>query len=443
MSGTYQSRVFTFINKRTNRFKDTCAKGLRHIKVAVVWSGQILLYPLHLLAQTTKIFQPQLAAPPLQRSLPQPVSDINIEQALDLVAGAGYPIKIAMRDSLTVDDRSIIDENLWNTTHLDTEIEDWELTHSSRSSHQLTRPKPIIRGLSSLLIDRQLVLVSNENEILNLLTLSQQQEIRRRIGCDLAAIWDRWDTHKLSHNRSRQQLSANRQLLLDRADTTSPQVNDRNLSSSNLFERWNNWLQKIAPKSTSENSSISPISIDRIERKVAPQIVPVNYLSTPQPPKIDQFWELPQLPPIVENLSPSQEHPVRDKIVKLQPDWLKQWLNYYRDYLYIPADVNSQIVHQPAEFQLIPIEPRTVKVKSKQIHKQQSLTEENAGKMSVKSVLDLESSQDWIEADSEIIGYSTSPIAKFLAWLDRLILKIENWSIEIWNTIVNKLAKNR
>jgi hypothetical protein len=437
MSGTYQSRVFTFINKRTNRFKDTCAKGLRHIKMAVVWSGQILLYPLHLLAQTTKIFQPQLAPPPIQRSLPQPVSDINIEQALDLVAGAGYPITIAVHGSLTVDDRSIIDENLWNTTHFDTEIEDWELAYSPRSSHQFTRTKPIIRGLSSLLIDRQLVLVTTENEILDLLTLSQQQEIRRRIGCDLAATWDRWHTDKLSHSRSRKQLSANRQLLRAQEDETSPLASDRHVSSSNLFERWNNWLQKIAPKSTSTHSSI-----DRIEPKISPQLSPVNYSFTPQPPKIDRSWELPQLPPINENQSSSQEHPVRDTMLKLQPDWLKQWLNYYRDYLYIPADSNGQIVHQPTEFQLIPIEPITVKIKSKQIQKQQSLTEENAGKMSVKSVLDLESSQDWIEADSEIIGYSKSPIAKILAWLDRVILQIENWLIKIWGVITNKPAKD-
>jgi hypothetical protein len=443
MSGTYQSRVFTFINKRTNRFKDTCAQGLRHIKVAVIWSGQILLYPLHLLVQTTKIFQPQLAPPPQQRSLPQPVSDINIEQALDLVAGAGSPITIAARGSSTVKDRSIIDENLWNTTHIDTEIEDWELAYSSRSAHQFTRPKPIIRGLSSLLIDRQLVLVTTENEIMDILTLSQQQEIRRRIGFDLAVAWDRWHTHQLSHSRSRQQLSADRQLLLAQEDATVQLLNDRHLSSSNLFERWNNWLQKTASKSTSENSSIDTGTIDRIESKVAPQLPPVKYSFTPQPPKLDRFWELPQLPPIVENQSPIQEHPVRDTIAKLQPDWLKQWLNYYRDYLYIPADGNSQIVHQPTEFQLIPIEPIAVKIESKQIHKQQSRSEASAGKISVKSVLDLESSPDWIEADSEIIGYSKSPISKFLAWLDRLILQIENWMIKIWKIITSKLARNR
>ena len=95
MPENYQSRVFTFVRKRTNQLKDTCTQGLRHLKVAVVWSGQILLYPIHLLAQTTKIFQSQLPSPPQQSVLP-PVAEIEIEAALELIVEAGYPIVLAV-----------------------------------------------------------------------------------------------------------------------------------------------------------------------------------------------------------------------------------------------------------------------------------------------------------------------------------------------------------
>ena len=40
---------------------------------------------------------------------------------------------------------------------------------------------------------------------------------------------------------------------------------------------------------------------------------------------------------------------------------------------------------------------------------------------------------DWIETAAEQVGYSKSPIAKFLEWIDRFILQIENWLIKIWN----------
>jgi hypothetical protein len=49
----------------------------------------------------------------------------------------------------------------------------------------------------------------------------------------------------------------------------------------------------------------------------------------------------------------------------------------------------------------------------------------------------LEYFQDWIETDSEEIGYSKSLISKFIAWLDRLMLRFENWVVKIWNAITN------
>ena len=98
MSDPYQSRIFTFIGNQANQLKNTCAQGFRHLKVAVVWGGQILLYPFQLLAQTT-IFQPQIASPPSRSTLPQPTPDINIEQALDLIAATGYQIELAHRNT--------------------------------------------------------------------------------------------------------------------------------------------------------------------------------------------------------------------------------------------------------------------------------------------------------------------------------------------------------
>jgi hypothetical protein len=465
MSDTYQSRVFTFINSRTNRLKDTCAQGLRHLKVAVVWSGQILFYPLHLLAQTTKIFQPQLPAPPQSLALPQPVADINIEQALDLVAGAGYPITIVDRAPLTVaDDWSIIDENLWNITHSNTTIEARKITDNSHRSRQVTQSKPTIRGLSSLLIDRQLVLVTTENEILDILTISQQQEIRRRIGFDLATTWHQWHTNKLATSHSSPQLSGNHQLLLTDA-TSTPQLATENNLSSNLFDSprerlsqgWKNWLQKFNPKSPSRNPAIPPASIANIEPKSPDRLPSANYAFNPQPPSIDRFWELPQLPPIVETQPiPSQDRPVRAKISKLQPDWLKQWWNYYRDYLHIPSHNDLQIVHQPEEFQLIPLqvhqqhqqhlklrtEQNPEQIATKQARKQQHLTAQKSPNLSKQPHQNLEYHQDWIEAESEDIGYSKSPIAKILIWLDRLVLRIENWLIKTWRAITNHPAQS-
>ena len=499
MSG-YQSRVFTFISNRTNQLKDTCTKGLRHLKVAVVWSGQILLYPLQLLAQATKIFPAQLPPPPQQRSLPSPppVPDINIEQALKLIAGAGYSI-VRAPAPLTVDRWAIIDENLWNIEHshpddnwIDGRMPQREI---GDTSEQMTSRKPIIRGLSSLLIDRQLVLVTTENEILDILTSSQQHEIRRRIGTDIARIWYQWQTDKLASHS--QQLCAEQLLRFDRdlslnSSRTNEQLpritqSDRDLPSPRLFDPvgeklrqwWHDWLKNLTAKSPQTSDSVKPTLRERVEseRQLPSNRYPFNI----QPPKIEQFLELPQLPPIRESNpssiaaqpSSTQEHPIQATIAKLQPDWLKQWLNYYRDYLYIPSKNASQLVKQPAEFKLTPLgesqiistgsrseiiidapfaqrsagrETRRERVPKsielKQTLDRQNLIDLESSQLSQTIHSDLEYQPDWIEVDSELIGYNLSAIDKLLAWLDRLMLQIENWLVSIWDLITNHPARN-
>jgi hypothetical protein len=352
MSDTYQSRVFTFISKRTNRLKDSCAQGLRHLKVAVVWTGQILLYPLHLLAQTTKLFHPELPSSQQQPALPQPNPHLSIEQALDFIADAEYPIRLsgssteqlANRNALVAEDWSVIDENIWNTGYGNTAIASREIVNSPSRDRQVTSAKPIVRGMGSLLSNRSIVLVTTENEILNILDTAQQQEIRRRIGIDLAVAWHQWQHNRFDYN-------LDRELLADRSP--SPQLaigNSSSTTTGNLFQRWQTWLERLKDRSPNSQSQIDLVSIDNITPKSLAKLPTANYSFTPQPPQFDRFIELPQLPPVIEDRSIlDREHPVIDTLAKLPPDWLKKWWNYYRDYLYIPSEDNSQLVHQPQD----------------------------------------------------------------------------------------------
>ncbi len=487
MSG-YQSRVFTFISKRTNQLKDSCTRGLRHIKVAVVWSGQILLYPLQLLAQTIKIFPPQLPPPPQQRALPSPPPDpdINIEQALELVAGAGYAIVLASAP-LAVDKWEIVDENLWNIEHSHTDDNRVDGgIHQPDTFAKITSRKPIIRGLSSLLIDRQLVLVTTDNEILDILTSSQQHEIRRRIGTDIARIWHQWQTDKLAshsqHLSAGQLLLSDRDLLLDNStnqklisgdeqDLSQITQSDRvpspklfNAVGEKLRQRWNDWLKNLTAKSPENSDSAKPTLRAQVESKR--QLPSNRYPFNIQPPNIERFLELPQLPPFNESNpssiaaqpSPTQEHPIQATIAKLQPDWLKQWLNYYRDYLYIPPKNDSQLVNQPAEFKLTPLEePQIIRtgytseiiinrvpkaIELRQTPDRQNIIDVDSDRLDRTIHPDLEYQPDWIEVDSELIGYNRSTIDKLLAWLDRLMLQIENWLVSIWDLITNNPARN-
>ncbi len=457
MPEPHQSRVFTFIGNRTNQLKNTCAKGLRQLKVVVVWSSQILLYPLQLLAQT-KIFQPQIPSPPPPPVLPQPVPDINIEQALDLVEVAGHPIQIVDKAPIIVDDWSYIDDSLWNTSYGNTAVKSQEIAYSPRAERQITAPKPTIQGLSSLLIDRQLVLVTTTNELLDILTLEQQQEIRRRIGIDLATTWHQWHTHptqQFANNNDLhlpQEVTGNHQLLLTNKTIADK---DRELRPDNFFDKLRHWFGKSNDTHQTLDLPLQPEIIASVEPPAPPQLAPATYTFTPQPPKFDRYFDLPQLPPISEPDSPrSLEHKSTNIIAKFQPNWLKQWWRYYQEYLYIPTEAESAIVHQPAEeFQLISIETTPSKIKAKQPERVDRISPELSQQQpqiepsysidrTTKSDRYLEYHQDWIEAESEPIGYSQSAFARLLAYLDRLMLRLENWIISLFTAITDRFKPN-
>jgi hypothetical protein len=467
MSGNYQSRVFTFINKHTNELKDNCAKGLRHLKVAVVWSGQILLYPLQLLAQTAKIFQPQLSAPPQPRSLSlEPVSDINIEQALDLIVDRGYPIAIATSATLSVAQQMSGDlRSLDPTTDAiavadDYFSEDWEIDYTPPKSRQVAHTKPIIRGLSSLLIDRQLVLVTTTNELLDILTLSQQQEIRRRIGMDLALDWHQWHHHQLSpaDYHDWQLSQAQSSLLIDGSPLDRAAINTQNLlqlSSADRMSRSANpvlWLHSWWQNLTTKNpiTNLSMVDEDRARAKSLPQLTPNNYSFTPQPPHIARLLDLPQLPPYIEDASiPIRERSVLETIAQLQPDWLKHWWHYYREYLYLPTKTEIRSIERPSEFKLTPvirhsdIESIAAKqTKFRSTSKHRNFLDSGAGQLSQQNYQNIEHQPDWIEAESETIGYKMSLLDRVLAVLDRVMLQIENWLIKIWQLITDRTVED-
>ncbi len=489
MPEPYQSRVFTFVSKRANQLKDSCAKGLRHLKVAVVWSGQILLSPLQWLARVTRILPPQLPPPP-QRPLlaSQPVSDINIEQALELVEAAGYPIlfqrgsanEIAQDSAIAFDcyrstnievgSRQAAPTNEWQAVRADLELAQNSVLTVDRSvsepalsyranasttvatSHNnshIAPPKKTIRGLGSLLSDRQLVLVTTENELLDILSLAQQQEIRRRIGLDIALAWHQWQTLKLGGDLNPRLSGGDRLSLTTNSnfiDGAAPKQ-QRQLPPQNLFDRF---TARFDRKKLSRNSS--PVRAEDLritERQVPKRLLPARYSFTPQPPTVDRPLHLPQLPPIK-----AEDRVARpdDKIVaRFQPDWFKKLWSYYQEYVYISTPIDSSIVYQPPqEFELIPLDSKPNKV----IDDRADLEEifdglprsqrifESANNLTKKVDRKLEYQPDWIEAISEEVGYSQSLFSRFLAWLDRLFLAIENWAIDLWHKIVDSRSTN-
>jgi hypothetical protein len=201
MAGIYQSRAFNFINSQTNRVKNSLSQGWRQVKVSVKWTGQILLAPLRWLNRFSQNTERQIPGSARSQLLPeQPPSPVEsshstaitrntskaiaksaskaIETLLAEVAAAGYGLLPSAAFPLaTHDDWSVIDENDWDTAFLDE-----NKRFLTGESHSLLPQRPVIQGLATLLSNQHLVLIDEHNQVLDILSTSQQLHIRQRIS---------------------------------------------------------------------------------------------------------------------------------------------------------------------------------------------------------------------------------------------------------------------
>jgi hypothetical protein len=166
MSGPYQSRIFNFINRKTIQFRDRFAQSKRSLLEAATLGIQVILYPLYLLAQTGRV-------------------------ALRQLKQTTYKVALFLTNSLASDQ-----EQLSTTIHdfsqfppSDKPIKDILNLIELPQSENLELPNII--GFTSILETRKLALVGHNNQIFDLFTTQQQQQIKHLISWELANYWRR------------------------------------------------------------------------------------------------------------------------------------------------------------------------------------------------------------------------------------------------------------
>lgn len=171
-SERYQSRLFNFVHKQSRRWSEGVGRTFRHLQVAAGWSLEALMYPVFMLLQKVResaIKQLHATGKPTQTPQLQanytdfqpeapPAPDIPIQRVLKVV------------ERLSI--------NPSHSPHL-----------------PITPPphlSPNIQGIASQLCDRQLVLVTSKNEILDILTPQQKHKLEERIITEIANYWRQW-----------------------------------------------------------------------------------------------------------------------------------------------------------------------------------------------------------------------------------------------------------
>lgn len=178
-SGRYQSRLFNFVYKQSRRFTRSCDRVFRNIQVTTNWVAAVGLYPLVLLFQSTRSTAQQIHQA-VQQSLPQlpapetePLCvDTPIQQVLLSIEALSAQLVISPSgDTRELGELGKLGELGRKATH-----------HSpltTRPSPLATRPS--IQGIATQLSSQTLVLVTAQNEILDILTSTQQEKLQTQI----------------------------------------------------------------------------------------------------------------------------------------------------------------------------------------------------------------------------------------------------------------------
>ena len=201
-SGRYQSKLFNFVHQRSRRLSERCAHAFRQLQVTTSWSVQALFYPMYLLLSTKQAalhsFRQRGPQPDADSHQSAPAADTPIQRVLlegdVLLQGSTgtskdtKPLNLLASNALMrlaaflpFEFSKTNHKNSFNFSLLTPD-------HTATPSHK----RPMVQGIASQLSTRTLVLVTAQNEILDILTPQQQQRLQQRIIGEVAAYWRHW-----------------------------------------------------------------------------------------------------------------------------------------------------------------------------------------------------------------------------------------------------------
>lgn len=189
-SRPYQSKVFNFFNQQSRRLSQKLESTIRNLQVATKWSVEALLYPLYQALQPDKLIGKRLqtSAKTTQtylKSHTPPPADAPINNVLELVKSLP---SAAASESETL--QNVKSSGFFGRT--------WEkITHSFGWLQSQKAPKlpsentlqhhiPTVQGIAVKLETRNLVLVSDNNKVFDVLTIAQQRNLHETINQEIA-----------------------------------------------------------------------------------------------------------------------------------------------------------------------------------------------------------------------------------------------------------------
>ncbi len=443
-SGRYQSRLFNFFHQRSRQVIERCDRAFRHLKVTTKWSIEALLYPVYVLFQSM---------------------DVGKQ-----ISGASPPTLFPVND-----------EDSQSPPNVDTPIESilQSVTTPTKKPNPISAFKrrnpvtllPPIRAVASDLATRTVVLVTAENEIHDILTPDQQQAVQEQILLEVARYWHFWrlytNKNRLSADSTKSLPAADRAIvLLDKIIADIEAVPTTGIATTIQQRSWeiikvvktqlNLFLYGIQPADSSA-SAIAGDDPTTSNLKIPALIwAAVNHFFS------GRNQQLSPTRPQFSEVSATQNIPIADpwlssndlfgessattpstsqKVIEL-PEGSKysfpnliQWMTSKIS----GKSSSSELAQRPKSHHFL--------ARIRQVAA--NLVSFNTGVSSISPVVsqtgaisapqpqptDIQHTPDWIETTAQTVGYKRHPLEQLLAWLDRLMLWVEEMFVKIWRSM--------
>lgn len=405
-SDRYQSRFFNFINRQSRRFQQQCDRAFHTLQASASWVAAVGLYPLLLfkssrwtnkqLHQTVKqIFRQLSASVDNTESQTPPTVDTPIQQVM-----------------LCID----------------------------ISPTKALLPDLSIRGIATQLSSQTLVLVTPQNQLLDILTQEHQQKLQEQI---IVAVADYWRYQRLSYslkssaiNPDNSQTHANTitTLIWAAVDYFFGNQRKKNLTyipSSQSLESIDAPLQE---KQLQGRHTVTKLSASKSRSAQLPASVHLDQnIEDPWLNESDLFGdsiaaiEMPQQlkSPTIESRTKKTSLLPSIKIVGYS---LQNLVNSWRKYS--PAQLTSGIAKQQ-KINTGKLSDRLEQSLPLSQSPQQLETDKTSTPAYSQTGVKLP--PDWIETHATVIGYVKHPLEQLLTWLDQAMLWLEEVLLKFWH----------
>lgn len=225
--GPYKSRLLNFISKQSRQVADNCDRTWRQVQSATLNATQILLYPAYLLVQSSRMLARQLRESSQKVDLPElqefvegedfkfsqnlsPNSwnqEMGVENAIVEIVHLAENLLLPSQTRTNSDNVSFLinggnsvpdirlqRENQFSEKPAANTPRNLVLEHQPKTkvaeisinSVSTMEAQPQVRGIATFLPARSLVLVGDDNQILDVLTVEHQELLESRITWEVA-----------------------------------------------------------------------------------------------------------------------------------------------------------------------------------------------------------------------------------------------------------------